>query len=436
MCYYLGYKSKPLWLLNRIFHIILHRHILTFLLLTFSFSISATTLEEQVQTLQKQVEQLISEKEENKKAVKEIQEIQEKQQEASTDGIKLGGAVRFQYSYEGYDDDNEDRTGDLDFDTFRLGLDGSIGNVILSAEYRWFQYMDVLHHAWVGYNFTDEQQGRVGVTKVPFGIQPYASHSYFFSSNYYVGLEDDYDLGFNYTYTTSDSQLDLAFYKNDELGGNDGYVSDRSERYSYDIVGVRLEGEGIYDAPITEAAESNTFNLRYATNYNVNDVAIEVGFSGFVGQLELDASTDGDYYASALHSVINYDRWNVQLQVSKYEYDVDGMDVDEMVVGAYAFYDTIAAEATTYVANIAYSLPVEIGPISNLTFYNDYSLINDKSGNLEDTYMNVTGMAITSGGLYTYVDYVIAENQPFIGGSMAGDGDTENRFNINFGYYF
>jgi len=29
-----------------------------------------------------------------------------------------------------------------------------------------------------------------------------------------------------------------------------------------------------------------------------------------------------------------------------------------------------------------------------------------------------------------------ARNQLFIGGSMAGDGKIEHRFNINVGYYF
>lgn len=397
-----------------------YRHLLIALIALCSFKSFATSLEDKVDLLQKQVDKL----------------LEEKKQQASEPNIKLGGAVRVQYSYEDYDKDNKDRKGDFDFDIFRLNLDGSIGDVILSAEYRWFDYMDVVHHAWVGYNFTEEQQGRLGVTKVPFGIQPYASHSYFFSANYYVGLEDDYDMGVNYTYKSVNDQLDLAFYKNDEQGGIDGYVSDRSERYSYDIVGVRVEGEGIYDEPSLEAAENNTFNLRYAHTFNVNDISIEAGLSGQVGELELESDVDGDHYAAAVHSVINYNRWNIQLQVSDYKYDVDGMDVEQMVVGAYAFYDSIAAEATSYLANVSYSLPVQIGPISNFTFYNDYTLINEKSGNLEDTFMNVTGVAITAGGLYTYVDYVIAENQPFIGGTMVGDGDNEKRFNINFGYYF
>lgn len=64
--------------------------------------------------------------------------------------------------------------------------------------------------------------------------------------------------------------------------------------------------------------------------------------------------------------------------------------------------------------------------------------MNDKSGGLdEDTTMNVLGTAVTAGGIYAYVDLITAQNQPFIGGSMASDDDDWNtRFNINVGYYF
>ena len=65
-------------------------------------------------------------------------------------------------------------------------------------------------------------------------------------------------------------------------------------------------------------------------------------------------------------------------------------------------------------------------------------MMTDKSGDFNnDTIMNVLGVAISAGALYTYVDLVRAKNQPFVGGTMAGDSDDwQTRFNINFGYYF
>jgi len=108
-----------------------------------------------------------------------------------------------------------------------------------------------------------------------------------------------------------------------------------------------------------------------------------------------------------------------------------------IVVGAYNYFDTIPTKATLYSANIAYSLPVKWGPVTNLTFYNDFSLMTDKRFYSEDTLMNVLGVAVSAGGLYTYFDLVTARNQPFVGGSMSGNAtDTNTRFNINIGYYF
>lgn len=409
--------------------------------LALSANANATPIDKELEALKARIEQLEAQQQQVKEQQEkdlQNQKAQAEEQEAAESSLKFGGAVRVNYSYEDFDDDNADRGGDFDFDLFRIDVSGNYQDLVFSAQYRWFEYMNVIQHAWIGYNFSEQQQAKIGVTQVPFGILTYASNNYFFSSNFYLGLEDDYDMGLNYTYKSADNQFDFAFYKNDEQGGLDGFVSDRTDRYAYDVVGIRLDGEDAYDAPSAgyAAGEVNTFNARYAHNFKFNDLAIELGASIQAGQLEIENGTDGDNVAAAIHGVVNYDRWNVKLQMTDYKYDVDDMDVERIVVAAYHFYDSIPAEATTYIANVAYSLPVDIGPISNLTFYNDYSLVTDKPAAMEDTFMNVTGMAVSAGGLYTYFDFVVAENQPFIGGTMVGNGDTNKRFNINFGYYF
>lgn len=351
------------------------------------------------------------------------------------EGIKVGGAVRVQYSVEDYDPDNRERGGDFDFDTFRLNLDGTVGEVKLSAEWRYYQYMQVIHHAWVGYDFSEHWQGQLGITRVPFGNQPYNSHSYFFDTTYYVGLEDDYDTGAVLLGQLGTFDIQIGFFKNDEQGGIDGYVSDRSERYSYDVVGIRQPGEGIFDAPTSGIAEGNTLAGRMAWKPTVGALTADVGLSALSGQL-YDANDDvGRTLAYAAHANLDLRRWNLMLQATRYDYDLDAGG-DALVVGAYAFFDTIPASATLYTANLAYALPVQIGPITQLTLYNDYSLMSAKAGGLQDTFMNVLGVSIAAGGLFTYVDLITAENQPFIGGSLAGNGGTQTRFNINIGYYF
>ena len=347
-------------------------------------------------------------------------------------GIDVGGAVRFQYSYEDYVRGNRRRGGDIDFDIFRIDFDGELGGVLLSAQYRWFQYMNVIHHAWAGYQFNEAWQAQVGITRVPFGNLPFNSHNFFFSSNYYVGLEDDYDAGIKLVGKNELHDLRIAFFKNDEMGGIDGFVDNRTDRYSYDVVGIRAPGEGIFDPPATELAEANGWAIRYTCHCCWS----EVGGSFLAGQFRDRDGKRGDRWAYAIHSDTTIDRWNMKLQFTDYRYDVGGAGL--LVVGAYSFYDTIPAQARLYTADLAYALPVDCGPVSELLFYNDFNVMTDKSGGLtENTYLNVTGVAVSAGGLYTYFDLLSAKNQPFVGGSMGSDsGNWNTRFNINVGYYF
>jgi hypothetical protein len=148
-------------------------------------------------------------------------------------------------------------------------------------------------------------------------------------------------------------------------------------------------------------------------------------------------SSVGNRLAYAAHLNSTIERWNFQLQFTDSNYDVDGGS-GLLVVGAYGSSDTIPAKAIIYNCNEAYNLPVKCGPITKLTFYNHYNIMTEKSGGMtEDTIMNVTGVGVTAGGLYTYIDLVSAKNQPFIGGSMAGDAnDWNTRLNLNVGFYF
>ena len=85
--------------------------------------------------------------------------------------------------------------GDFELELFRINARGTIGEVMLDAEWRRYNDFDAIHHAWVGYRFNDGLRAELGITQVPFGILPFASHSYWFGGTYYMGFEDDYDTG-------------------------------------------------------------------------------------------------------------------------------------------------------------------------------------------------------------------------------------------------
>ncbi|MCL7743967.1 carbohydrate porin [Guyparkeria hydrothermalis] len=415
---------------------------------------SAEQIMQELEALKQRVENLQSELEQERARNDKIEQKQEEQaekvaaaEEESGPDINVGGAVRFNYTVADNDQAAKDRGGDLKFDTFRLNFDGEINDVILSAEWRWYEYFTTIHHAWVGYEFTDELMAKAGVFQTPFGVLPYNSHNFYFSSLYYVGLEDNYDFGIGTTYTPGDWRFDLAFMKNDErTWGPEFDGSGDTDTYDANVIGYNGGYSGFTGDTDAETSAGrarttqaiNTLAARAEYDYKVSDkLTLKPGASVKYGQLEGDASQgDGDYYAAAAHLIADYDRWNVQLQYTDWEYDVDDPAAQYMTYGYYAGAYTGPMSAKALTANVAYTLPVEWGPVSSLTFYNDYSLIYDKNADYEDTYMNVTGMAVSAGGLYTYFDIINGKNQPFVANGMTSDGESNTIFNINVGYYF
>ncbi|WP_134081986.1 hypothetical protein [Thiohalophilus thiocyanatoxydans] len=347
--------------------------------------------------------------------------------------VKLGGALRFNYFNGEHSDDLENRYGDTGLDLFRLNVNGEFDRLFFSAEYRFYRYMNTIHHGYVGYQLSDHSEIQGGITRVPFGLLPYGAHNFWFGVPYYLGLADDYDSGIKYQYSRDGWDTQLAFFKNAELG-NAGDL----ERYSYD--------------PVTTGAtanqESNTVNARLT--YTVNpqgSCSYELGLSGQAGQLyNADTAEDGDHWAAATHLDTHCGRWNFQLQAATYEYNPKnpaGVSTETITLGAFADSYEIAAKGHVYVANVAYNLPVNWPGIQLLTCYNDFSMLDKQINGFDDSYINTTGCLINAGPTYTYVDIIRGKNMPYIGTSDAdnvlasgGGNRWETRFNINFGIYW
>jgi len=360
--------------------------------------------------------------------------------------LRVGGALRVNYVYKDWDD-NWGGIGELAFDTARINLEWTDDVLIGSLEYRYYRDKHtgghdyhMLHHGWVGLRIDDKQELHAGVQKVPFGILPYASHNWFFQLGYYVGLEDDYDLGIKYLRGNDDWDLQIAWYAQDE--GSWSGESDDSARYSYDLVREGTNGN----------RERDQFNVRIARNLvHSNDMKAELGLSLQYGSVtNRNTGKTGDQSALAVHLNANWGRWNLMLQGAQYTNDVKNdplldasPDGSFVVMGAYDAAYNVASDGGLYSVGIAYSLPVSLGPVSNLTFYNDYSLLSKDNASFSNTRQNVLGVAIAAGKFYTYVDMATGKNHPWLGGDwvnglaagVAGDG-WHTRFNINVGYYF
>lgn len=361
--------------------------------------------------------------------------------------LRIGGAFRFNYIYKDWDP-AFDWPGELAFDTARLNLDLDAGALIGSFEYRYYRDKfsnghdySMIHHGWLGWRFDEHHEVQAGVTKVPFGILPYASHNWFFQLPYYVGFEDDYDLGVKYIGDFGAWNVQAAYFARDE--GNGHGDSQDSARYAYDLVREGTNGN----------AERGQLNVRLAYTFEHDETArTELGVSLMTGRIRNDnpLGGNGDRHAYALHLNGTYDRWNVMLQAMRHDFAVqndpnldaspNGLFVEK---GAYDSSYHVASEATIFTAGIAYTLPVDWGLVKSLTFYNDYSYMLKDEASFADSLQNVLGCGIDASPFYIYVDLAMGRNHPWLGGDytngLAAGGVDDGwhvRFNINVGFYF
>jgi hypothetical protein len=359
-----------------------------------------------------------------KEAVSEAGTAEDEQQ-----AIEFGGALRFNYVWKDFDDESENRRGDAGLDLFRVNADGELDNFLLSAEYRFYSFMDTIHHGWIGYDFDEAGQVQLGITKVPFGLLPYASHNFWFGIPYYIGLADDYDMGLKYLHDIGPWNVQFAFFKNAEF--SDGA---ELERYSYDPVTVGVARN--------EQVNSLSGRLAY-TLARGSDCTHEFGGSGLWGQLHnRDTDQKGDYWAAAAHVDSRCGRWNLQLEGGRYAYNPrnpTGISDKSITFGAFKATHEVASTANFGVFNVAYNLPVRWPGVDLITCYNDFSLLDKSPNGFDNSYLNTTGCAVGVGPTFTYIDIIRGKNALFLGdGSLAGDGDDDwaTRYNINLGYYW
>lgn len=349
--------------------------------------------------------------------------------DAAEDGISFGGALRFNAFWNDYEEAIESKRGASGLDLFRISAEGSYRDLLLSAEYRFYPFMNVIHHGWIGYEFADESRLEAGITRVPFGLLPYAAHNFWFGAPYYLGLSDDYDLGVKYRRSSERWDWQAAFFKNGELS-NAASV----DRYSFDVVAAGGSAN----------EETNQANLRAAYTFGAGtSCSHEVGLSAQVSEI-YNGETDrtGSHWAGAGHLDTRCGRWNLQLQAARYGYSPEnppGVPDDVIRLGGFGSSYDIASHASVVVANVAYNLPVTWAAVDQVTCYNDYSIVVKDDARFEDSQLNTTGCLVGAGPLYIYLDLIRAENMIFFGdGSLAGGGETgwDTRFNINVGYYW
>lgn len=348
--------------------------------------------------------------------------------------FKLGGALRFNYNFCDWKPGHRDRGGDFGFDVLYFKLSGSYRNIILSADYRFYSKDfggPMLKYGWIGYQFNDKSQMQLGLTGVPFGIQPIASHNFFLQIAYYIGLEDDSDMGIKYLYQGDTWDFTFAFFKNaDELlFGSDNETSD--DRYGYDVAGRNKEINQINGQAFYKLGESTRQRL---------------GGSAEFGQLyNLDTRKNGTHYAFALHYELTTKRVSLKAQLTTYAMNPkngEGDDDELISMTAYGAPYLVAAKANVYMLGAGYTIPVNRKFLKKIQVYNDFGWLDKQNNDYKDSFQNVTGCMLDGGPVCIYVDYALGKNHGWLGPNFNGfgtGGESDSwhaRFNVNVGYYF
>lgn len=352
--------------------------------------------------------------------------------------IRLGGALRFNYNLSTWKEGQVKRGGDFGYDMLRLNATGNLSGISYNTEFRLYSAAfggPMLKHGWFGYEFSEQSEIQIGLQQVPFGIQVYNSHNWFFNITYYIGFEDDHDMGLKYIHDDRDWQWQIAYYLNSEE-----FVFDDAEgspnRYSYDILGRNKE--------------NNQLNFKIL-NRKGKDRQHEIGLSAMAGLLyNLDTKRNGSRYAGAIHYEYKPSNtpWNVKAEWMTYRFDpaypTAEANPNQVAMGAYGANYFVANKGDLFTLGISYHLPVNAPPLDSITFYNNYGYYNKKVRDYKSSHMNVLGGMLTAGLMYIYVDSAWGYNHPWLGpewsnafaeGSL-GKTRLHMRFNINTGLYF
>ncbi|MGF1509767.1 MAG: hypothetical protein ACFB9M_09745 [Myxococcota bacterium] len=347
--------------------------------------------------------------------------------------FRVGGAIWVNLAYQAFDSLDPPRRGDFRFDNFRIAFDGEWNGLLASAQYRLYSFTDIVHHGWIGYRFLEHYQVEIGITQVPFGLLPFATHSYWFGLGYYIGFEDDYDAGFKLAYSRGPLDLHVAFFINEELSNATDF-----DRYSTDLARV--------DEQQTE--EEYQGNLRAAYTFGRGSpFSTQWGLSGQVSSLpNLTTNERGIHWAAGVHFRGNYRGWNPEFQLVRYEFHPKNpVGVDDRLVLMANLSSTrfVAAKAYLINLNLRRTVEVGLGPLQRLRFYVDYSHHIKDVDEFNDSQLIDPGFLLEMGPFWVWTDFLVARNAQYLNDSLAnsgpGPGGTDRfefRFNINFEWYF
>ncbi|MCG9128602.1 hypothetical protein JT359_13470 [Candidatus Poribacteria bacterium] len=380
--------------------------------------------------------------------------------------IKIGGAMRVNYAYGSYgDDDNPHRRsqkfGDVDLEVFRLNSDFDYHNIISRIEYRWYDTYSFIHTAWLGYELSEIGTIKAGIVRTPFGPTDYGvSTSWFFDQHFYVGLADDPDLGVTWNTSVNNLNLDLGYFYGSEFQTDGNSLS--SSRYGYDI--VKWEEKADENGTIEWGAGENGYDERHKLNLrsiysvdNIGDFGLSVQYGMLIGT-EVGEDDSGNYYALSGHMKNTFYKFTLFSQFSYYTHNITDDTPwgtgDLIPMGAYDFAWPIASTGMIPALSLRYTGidPSTISWVDSVTPYIEWSSVLKTVEEYNNSTLITLGASWTLfSNLYVYSDIGITDGNFFVGNTADdynniltgvnhvganGNNSWHWRLNFNIGYYF
>lgn len=364
------------------------------------------------------------------------QESSLEQRVQQLESVRVTGGFRLNYTYNDWDEAQQDRGGDFLFNQINLGVEAEHKGVRLSSQYRWYDGIEMIHHLYLATDVDENSEVQVGLMKVPFGIQPYESHSYWGDNALYLGMNDDYDSGIKYITQRGDLNVQAAYY-----AGGDSKPTNAT-RFSTDVISDGTPADNTVQGQFNE--EAHQLNLYTAYQMGGSLVGASAQYTGLYNS---GTGKMGNAWQAALHLNGQYGPFGVQAQAARYEYNPenpDGVSDKTVQMGSFGATWNVASKANVYVLNLAYELPIKGGIVDSVILFNDYNLIEKDESDFKASEIDTLGLLVVTGNLYTNFDVTMGKNALFVGDGNAtaalaeGDGnnDWDTFFNIQFGYYF
>lgn len=154
----------------------------------------------------------------------------------------------------------------------------------------------------------------------------------------------------------------------------------------------------------------------------------------------------GSHLALGAQYELDFKNFNLKAQYIYFDNkprNASGESRDFVEMTAYGFPYNVTSNANLYSIGLAYTIPINKGPLISLQIYNDYSYMDKVVAGWEDTQMNVLGILWDIQPLYIYTDIGMGKHHPWLGPQYTdalttGDplNSWEARFNVNVGYYY